>query len=129
MRLIVMLLSFALSTQVWAGEFSRPAGKVLLTMSGHIENTNEGGKAVFDLASLEKLGMVRFQTASPWYNGRTTFTGIPLQKLMDYVLSDAKTMGYEYACLLATPAGHPLYLKCGFADVFSSCVYSYATEL
>ena len=51
------------------------------------------------------------------------------QKLMDYVLSDAKAMGYEYACLLATPSGHPLYLKCGFADVFSSSVYSYATEL
>ena len=85
MRLIVMLLSFALATQVWAGEFARPAGKALLTLSGNIENTNEGGKAVFDLASLEKLGMVSFQTTSPWYDGRTTFTGIPLQKLMDYV--------------------------------------------
>ena len=85
MRLIVMLLSFALTTQVWAGEFARPAGKVLLTLSGNIENTNEAGKAVFDITSLEKLGMVSFQTTSPWYDGRTTFTGIPLQKLMDYV--------------------------------------------
>lgn len=85
MRLIVMLLSFALTTQVWAGEFARPAGKVLLTLSGNIENTNEAGKAVFDIASLEKLGMVSFQTTSPWYDGRTTFAGIPLQKLMDYV--------------------------------------------
>jgi len=80
-----MLLSFVVSTQVWAGEFSKPAGKILLTLSGNIENTNEDGKAVFDIASLEKLGMVSFQTTSPWYNGRTTFTGIPLQKLMDYV--------------------------------------------
>jgi len=85
MRLIVMLLSFALTTPVWAGEFARPAGKVLLTLSGNIENTNEAGKAVFDIASLEKLGMVSFKTTSPWYDGRTTFTGIPLQKLMDYV--------------------------------------------
>jgi len=85
MRSIIMLLSFVLSTQVWAGELSRPTGKVLLTLSGNIENTNESGKAVFDLASLEKLGMVSFQTTSPWYDGRTTFTGIPLQKLMDYV--------------------------------------------
>ena len=85
MRSIIMLLSFVLSTQVWAGELSRPTGKVLLTLSGNIENTNEGGKAVFDLASLEKLGMVSFQTTSPWYDGRTTFTGISLQKLMDYV--------------------------------------------
>ena len=85
MRLIIMLLSFALSAQVWAGELSKPTGKTLLTLSGHIENTNAAGKAVFDLASLEKLGMVSFQTTSPWYDGRTRFTGIPLQKLMDYV--------------------------------------------
>lgn len=85
MRLIVMLLSFVLATQAWAGEFSKPTGKVLLTMSGNIQNTNDGGKAIFDLVSLEKLGMVSFQTTSPWYDGRTTFTGISLQKLMDYV--------------------------------------------
>ena len=85
MRLIVLLLSFVISTQAWAGELSKPAGKVLLTMSGNIQNTNEDGKAVFDIASLEKLGMVSFQTTSPWYDGRPTFTGVPVQKLMDYV--------------------------------------------
>ncbi|MRS16189.1 molybdopterin-dependent oxidoreductase [Enterobacteriaceae bacterium RIT691] len=85
MRLIVMLLGLVVATQVWAGELAKPTGKVILTVSGNIENTNEDGKAVFDTASLEKLGTVSFQTTSPWYNGRTTFTGISLQKLMDYV--------------------------------------------
>lgn len=85
MRLTVMLLSFVVTTQVWAGELSKPVGKVLLTVSGNIENTNEDGKAVFDITSLENLGAISFQTSSPWYNGRTTFTGISLQKLMDYV--------------------------------------------
>ncbi|MFV0264807.1 MAG: molybdopterin-dependent oxidoreductase [Kluyvera sp.] len=85
MRLMVMLLGFVVCTQLWAGELARPTGKVLLTISGNIENTNEAGKAVFDIASLEKMGTVSFQTTSPWYNGRTTFTGIPLQKLMEYV--------------------------------------------
>lgn len=65
MRLIAMLLSFMLVTQVYASELPKPAGKVLLTLSGNIENTNEDGKAVFDTASLEKLGMVSFQTTSP----------------------------------------------------------------
>jgi len=85
MKLIVMLLSFAISMQALAGELPKPAGKPLLTLSGNIENTNEEGKAVFDITSLEKLGMVSFQTASPWYNGRTTFTGIPMKTLMAYV--------------------------------------------
>jgi len=75
-----MLFSLVIASQAMAGELPKPTGKVLLTMSGNIENTNEEGKAVFDVASLEKLGMVSFQTASPWYNGRTTFTGIPLKK-------------------------------------------------
>ena len=85
MRLIIMLLSVVISTQVWAGTLPKPEGKVLLTLTGNIANTNADGKAVFDTASLEKLGMISFQTSSPWYNGRTTFTGISLQKLMDYV--------------------------------------------
>ena len=85
MRLIIMLLGFTLSIQVWAIEIPKPDGKVLLTLSGNIENTNEAGKAVFDLAGLESLGLVSFQTTSPWYDGLTTFEGIPLQKLMDYV--------------------------------------------
>lgn len=85
MKLAVMLFSFMISVQALAVELPKPAGKPLLTLSGNIENTNEEGKAVFDITSLEKLGMVSFQTASPWYNGRTTFTGIPLRNLMDYV--------------------------------------------
>ncbi|WP_039032282.1 molybdopterin-dependent oxidoreductase [Leclercia adecarboxylata] len=85
MRLIVMLLSLVVATQVWAGELPKTEGKVLLTLSGNIQNTNADGKAVFDIASLEKLGLVSFQTTSPWYNGRTTFTGVPLRKLMEYV--------------------------------------------
>lgn len=85
MRLIVMLLSLVVATQIWAGELPKPEGKVLLTLSGNIQNTNADGKAVFDIASLEKLGLVSFQTTSPWYNGRTTFTGVPLRKLMEYV--------------------------------------------
>ncbi len=47
MRLTVMLLSLVISTQVWAGELSKPTGKVLLTLSGNIENTNQDGKDRF----------------------------------------------------------------------------------
>lgn len=92
MRLIVMLLSFMVSTQIWAGDLAKPTGKVILTLSGNIENTNRDGKAVLDIASLEKLGVVSFQTTSPWYNGRTTFTGIPLQKL------DGLCRGERFGC-------------------------------
>jgi hypothetical protein len=49
----------------WAGDLPKPVGKPILTIYGNIENTNDNGKAVFDLASLEKLGMVSFETTSP----------------------------------------------------------------
>lgn len=69
MRLIAMLLSVVISTQVWAGTLPKPEGKVLLTLTGNIANTNADGKAVFDTASLEKLGMISFQTSSPGIMG------------------------------------------------------------
>ncbi|WP_165465037.1 molybdopterin-dependent oxidoreductase [Enterobacter cloacae] len=85
MRLILMLCCFLVQSAALAGELPKPAGKPILTISGNIENTSENGKAVFDIASLEKLGMVSFQTTSPWYNGRTKFEGISMRKLMEYV--------------------------------------------
>ncbi len=65
MRLILMLCCFLVQSVTLAGELPKPAGKPILTIYGNIENTNESGKAVFDIASLEKLGMVSFQTSSP----------------------------------------------------------------
>ncbi|HCR1931738.1 TPA: oxidoreductase, partial [Enterobacter roggenkampii] len=85
MRLTLLLLCCLVQSVTWAGDLPKPVGKPILTISGNIENTNENGKAVFDLASLEKLGVVSFETTSPWYNGRTKFEGVPMSKLMDYV--------------------------------------------
>lgn len=85
MHLIVILLSFVGVIRAWAGDLSRPAGKVLFIRFGNIQNIHENEEAVFDGASLEKPGMVSFRTTSPWYDGRSAFTGMPEQKLMDYV--------------------------------------------
>jgi hypothetical protein len=65
MRLILLLLCCLAPSLTWAGELPKPVGKPILTIYGNIENTNDNGKAVFDLASLEKLGMVSFETTSP----------------------------------------------------------------
>lgn len=65
MRIILMLCCFLVQSLSWAGELPKPVGKPILTITGNIENTNENGNAVFDIASLEKLGMVSFQTTSP----------------------------------------------------------------
>jgi hypothetical protein len=69
----------------FAGTIEQPTGKVVLTMSGKIANTNKDGTAQFDVAMLEKLGLTSFSTATPWYDGKVKFEGVPMAKLMQHV--------------------------------------------
>jgi len=79
------MLSFLLFSINCSAEVSDSADKTILTISGNIEKKNEDGQARFSIASLEKLGMESFYTTSPWYEGRTKFEGVRLNKLMDAV--------------------------------------------
>jgi hypothetical protein len=54
----------------------------MLTVSGKIDVANSAGAAKFDRAMLEGLGMVSFETTTPWYKGSVRFEGVPLAKLM-----------------------------------------------
>ena len=62
-----------------------PKEKPILTISGKITITNNGEMAQFDREMLEGLGMVAFETSTPWYNSPVKFEGIPLAKLMEEV--------------------------------------------
>ena len=65
-----------------AGDLPMPTDKTILTISGDISEKNAGDTAIFDRAMLEKLGMVKVVTTTPWYQGPMTFEGIPMDKLM-----------------------------------------------
>jgi hypothetical protein len=69
----------------FAANLAQPEGKVILTISGKIANTNKDSTALFDLPMLEKLGMQSFETATPWYDGKVKFEGVPMARLMDVV--------------------------------------------
>jgi hypothetical protein len=79
--------AFTLTVAGTAGAASlpAPAGKPILTISGNIAATNKDGTAQFDRAMLEGLGMVSFETMTPWYKEPVKFEGVPLAKLMDAV--------------------------------------------
>ena len=62
-----------------------PSGKPILAISGKIQVTNKNGEALFDLAMLEELGTSSVDTTTPWYQGRMTFQGVRLDKLMAHV--------------------------------------------
>ena len=73
------------ATQAMAAPLAKPAGKVILTVSGLISNTNNGDKAEFDMAMLEGLGSASWTTKTPWYKDPVTFSGVPMNKLLEVV--------------------------------------------
>jgi hypothetical protein len=62
-----------------------PRDRVVLTVTGAIGRTNAPGRADFDLAALEGLGLRRLTTWTPWTDGELRFEGVPARRLMDAV--------------------------------------------
>ena len=61
-----------------------PKGDTVLTVSGKITRHNVGNTAVFDMASIEALGLDSFTTLTPWTK-RVKFEGVYLDKFLRYV--------------------------------------------
>lgn len=80
--LSVGLMLFASSTMVSAADLAKPAGEVVLTVSGAIANTNGDGKAAFDLDMLKALPVTTFKTKTTWTEGERSFTGVSMQALL-----------------------------------------------
>jgi hypothetical protein len=60
----------------------KPAGDPILTITGHISQTNAGKAATFDLAMLEKLDGRKATMETPWTNGKTEFSGPYLRAIL-----------------------------------------------
>ena len=78
--------------RAWAATLAKPQGKVVLTISGMIGNTNNGDKAEFDMPMIEALGTTSFTTKTPWYKEPVTFSGVPMGKLMETVGAKGTSM-------------------------------------
>lgn len=62
-----------------------PEGRKILAVSGDISAANMDGAAVFDAATLEKIGVVRFTTETAWSDNPITFDGVLLSAVLDVV--------------------------------------------
>jgi hypothetical protein len=62
-----------------------PEGEVVLSVTGAIENTNAPGRADFDMANLERLGLSKLTTWTPWTKGEIEFEGVLARRLMEAV--------------------------------------------
>lgn len=70
----------ALALQAMA--LDKPAGPVVLTISGNVAQANSGQQALFDMKMLEKLPQKSFSTQTPWYPKPVTFTGPLLRDVL-----------------------------------------------
>jgi hypothetical protein len=75
-----------------ADALPKPTGKVLLTVSGAIDRTNAPGKAQFDLAMLQALGLDRATTTTNWTDGKQVFEGVLARKVLDAVGAHGTTV-------------------------------------
>ena len=66
-----------------AEDLPAPTGEVLLTVSGAVPVTNVGETAQFDIILLRSLKAVSFTTTTPWTDGQQSFTGVPLNVLLE----------------------------------------------
>ncbi|MFN4129142.1 MAG: molybdopterin-dependent oxidoreductase [Paracoccaceae bacterium] len=108
-----------------ADEIPSPTGEIILTVSGGIANTNSGDTAQFDRQMLEAMGLVDVITATPWHDGRVTFSGVPLGEVLKTVGAEGETItaialnDYEVEIPLsdAEDTGVILALKLGGEDL------------
>ena len=67
------------------GRLTPPQDRVILTVTGAISDTDGSGRIEFDLKDLERLGLSRLTTWTPWTEGEVEFEGVWARRLMEAV--------------------------------------------
>ena len=89
-RHFVLAAAIALTfSTAFAGPLGAPNGKVVLTISGKIGESNSPKGVEFDMAMIEKLPQRTFTTLTPWETKPVQFTG----PLLRDVLAAVKAQG------------------------------------
>lgn len=70
---------------------TRPTGRVILSVSGDIANTNAGDRADFDRDMLEAIGLTELRTSTHWTEGVQTFEGVLARDLLAAVDARGQT--------------------------------------
>jgi len=86
-------LLLGVSTPSAAEALPKPlGGEIILAIDGAIANGNGNGGAFFDLALLKTLPSRELVTETPWTKGKHSFTGVPLEALMQWIGAEGKTI-------------------------------------
>jgi len=85
MALLAALMIAVLPGLADAESLSLPQGRVILTITGDIGETNRDGEALFDAAMLADLDRHMIRTGTPWDDGISEFEGIRVSVLLEAV--------------------------------------------
>jgi hypothetical protein len=89
----MLLASASLPWPARAEPLAKPSGgEIILTVDGAIANSNGDSNVFFDLGLLQTLPARTFVTETPWTKGPHSFTGVPLEALMDWVGARGRTV-------------------------------------
>ena len=76
-----------------------PVGEVILTITGEGVATNVGDALQFDIATLERLGLVEYTVEDPWLKEGVTYTGVLMSELSKYIRSGTLINGFHITAL------------------------------
>lgn len=98
-RTALALALLALSVLFWPSQtgaeeatLPRPSGPVILTVTGSIAKSNAPGRAEFDLAMLEALGVETLITSTSWTDGPQRFEGVRASQLLRAVGAEGSSV-------------------------------------
>lgn len=75
-----------------ADRLPAPQGEVILTITGALTAGHAGDVVQLDLAMLEAMAPVEFETSTIWTDGPQTFRGVPLATLVEALGAEGTVM-------------------------------------
>ena len=91
--IILISVGLMVVSSLQAKELSVPTGRVILTVTGAISNTNTANKtAEFDRQMLMDLDVITQQTGTPWTEGVDSYKGPLLRSLLTVVGAKSDTL-------------------------------------
>ena len=92
MACILGLILFLPANLALSAQLPKPAGEIILTVTGQIERTNREGAADFDMAMLEALDATEVDTKTHWTKGSSVYRGVKLETFLKHLGAQGKTL-------------------------------------
>lgn len=89
---VLAVMGILMCQSAAADDLPRPAGPVILTVTGQITRTNGDGVAEFDQAMLDSLAQRTTTATTPWLDGTHRFSGPTGAAILDAVGATGKTL-------------------------------------